>query len=137
MFSTHSLWDTFRGENPLLTITQTELVPAIINSYLAFYNEHGLLPVWDLAFNETNTMSGYHAIPIIADAILKNIKGFDYNDGLSGHANQCYAKHKGYPAYRQLGYVPQDTAEGSVTSDTGICIRRLVHSTGSPQAEGV
>ena len=115
IFSTHSLWDTFRGANPLLTITQTELVPSIINSYLAFYNQYGLLPVWDLAFNETNTMSGYHAVPIIADAILKNIKGFDYNEAYLAMRASAMQNIRATPAYRQLGYVPQDSAEGSVT----------------------
>ncbi len=115
LFSTHSLWDTFRGENPLLTITQTELVPAIINSYLQFYKENGLLPVWDLAFNETNTMSGYHAIPVIADAILKNIPGFDYEMAYVAMRASAMQNIRGTAAYRQYGYVPQDTLEGSVT----------------------
>lgn len=78
VYSIHSLWDTFRGTNPLFTVLQTNRVPGLINSYLAFYEQHGLLPVWDLHFWETNTMTGYHAVPVIADAILKGIKGFDY-----------------------------------------------------------
>lgn len=115
IFSRHSLWDTFRGENPLLTITQTELVPAIINSYLEFYNQYGLLPVWDLDFNETNTMSGYHAVPVIADAILKNIPGFDYEMAYVAMRASAMQNIRGTAAYRQYGYVPQDSMEGSVT----------------------
>ena len=62
-------------QNPLLTITQTEMVPSLINSFLLFYDQYGYLPVSDLHFNETNTMTGYHAVPVIADAIMKNIRG--------------------------------------------------------------
>lgn len=115
IYTVQSLWDTFRAANPLLTLTQTELVPSIINSYLSFYEQYGLLPVWDLQFNETNCMTGYHAIPIIADAILKGITGFDYNkafDAMKASANQNI---RSTDLYRQYGFVPQDKAGSSVT----------------------
>lgn len=113
--SIQSLWDTFRAANPLLTITQTEMVPFIINSYLAFYDQYGLLPVWDLQFNETNTMTGYHAIPIIADAILKGIKGFDYNKAYVAMKASANQNIRGSEAYRKYGYVPQNIHGSSVT----------------------
>jgi predicted alpha-1,2-mannosidase len=110
-----SLWDTFRAANPLLTITQTEFVPAIINSYLAFYDQHGLLPVWDLHFNETNTMTGYHAVPIIADAILKGIKGFDYEKAYTAMKASANQNIRGSNYYREYGFLPQDKEHESVT----------------------
>lgn len=113
--SVHSLWDTFRAANPLLTLTQTELVPKIINSYLAFYDQYGLLPVWDLHFNETNTMTGYHAVPIIADAILKNISGFDYEKAFEAMKKSAEQNIRGTNFYREYGYVPQDKHGSSVT----------------------
>jgi predicted alpha-1,2-mannosidase len=116
VFSVHSMWDIFRGASPLLTITQTEVVPNIINSYLAFYNQYGLLPVWDLEFNETNCMSGYHAVPIIADAILKNIKGFDYELAYTAMKKSAMQNIRGTDLYRQYGYIPQDKMGQSVTS---------------------
>jgi predicted alpha-1,2-mannosidase len=115
VMSIQSLWDTFRAANPLLTITQTELVPFIINSYLAFYDQYGLLPVWDLQFNETNTMTGYHAIPVITDAIMKGIKGFDYNKAYVAMKASAAQNIRGTDLYRQYGYVPQDLKGSSVT----------------------
>ena len=115
IFSEESLWDTFRAANPLLTITQTELVPNIINSFMAFYDQYGSLPVWDLDFNETNTMSGYHAVPIIADAILKNIKGFDWEMAYVAMRNSAMQDIRGTDVYKQFGYVPQDKHGQSVT----------------------
>lgn len=115
LYSVHSLWDTFRGANPLFTITQTQRVPHIIQSYLAFYRQSGLLPVWDLMFNETNTMTGYHAVAVIADAILKNIKGFDWSlayEAMKASANQNI---RATDYYRQFGFVPQDKHGWSVT----------------------
>ena len=72
-----SLWDTFRGAHPLLTITQPDKINDIVKSLLAHHDEYGLLPVWSLLGNETNTMTGYHSIPVIADAILKGHRDFD------------------------------------------------------------
>ncbi|MEO7310764.1 MAG: GH92 family glycosyl hydrolase [Chitinophagaceae bacterium] len=115
VLSVHSLWDTFRGANPLLTVTQTELVPNIINSFMAFYDQSGALPVWDLDFNETNTMTGYHSVPIIADAIMKNIRGFDWEMAYVAMRNSAMQNIRGTDAYRQFGYVPQDKYGHSVT----------------------
>ena len=115
ILSVHSLWDTFRGANPLLTITQTELVPNIINSFMAFYDQYGALPVWDLGFNETNTMTGYHSIPVIADAIMKNIRGFDWEMAYVAMRHSAMQNIRGTEAYRQYNYVPQDKHGWSVT----------------------
>ena len=68
-YTVFSLWDTFRGLNPLFTITQPDRNVDILNSMLAFYDENGLLPVWDLSTWETGCMSGYHAVPVLADAV--------------------------------------------------------------------
>jgi predicted alpha-1,2-mannosidase len=115
IMTVQSLWDTFRAANPLLTITQTELVPAIINSYLAFYDQNGLLPVWDLQFNETNTMTGYHAVPVIADAIMKDIKGFDYEKAYTAMKASAMQNIRGADLYRQSGFLPSDKSGESVT----------------------
>ena len=72
-----SLWDTFRSEHPLFTLIDADRVDDLINSMLSYYDEHGLLPVWSLVGNETNTMTGHHAVPVIADAYRKGYRGFD------------------------------------------------------------
>jgi len=115
IYTVQSLWDTFRAANPLFTLTQTERVPFIINSYLAFYHQSGLLPVWDLHFNETNCMTGYHSVPIISDAILKGIKGFDYNDAFEAMKKSAAQNIRGSNFYREYGFLPQDKQEESVT----------------------
>ena len=115
-YTLYSLWDTFRAEHPLLTLTQPEKYTSIINSMLAFYDEYGLLPVWDLSSNETNTMTGYHAIPVIADAILKDVPGVDQERAYKAMLASAYQKVREVPAYIEYGYVPQDVNGGSVTS---------------------
>lgn len=114
-YTVFSQWDVFRALNPLFTITQTNRLPDMINSMLQLYQDNGLLPVWDLSTWEANTMTGYHSVPIIADAILKNIKGFDYNLAYEAMRKSAFQKERGTPAYIQYGYVPQDKHGWSVT----------------------
>jgi predicted alpha-1,2-mannosidase len=115
ILSVNSLWDTFRAENPLLTITQTEMVPSLVNSFLAFYEQYGYLPVWDLHFNETNTMTGYHSLPVIADAIMKNIKGFDWDKAYKAMRRSAMQNIRGTETYRNFGFIPADKMGESVT----------------------
>ena len=49
----------------------------MVNTMLDIYDQQGKLPVWHLHGNETNTMVGYHAVPVIADAYLKGFRGYD------------------------------------------------------------
>ncbi|WP_232494241.1 GH92 family glycosyl hydrolase [Novosphingobium kaempferiae] len=110
--STFSLWDTFRAEHPLLTLVQPEKTTSdVVNSLIAS-REHspwGILPVWQFAGRETWTMIGYHAAPVIADAYLKGIGGFDANKALDAMvASADYAPYGGLGDYVKLGYVPID-----------------------------
>ena len=114
-FTVFSLWDTFRALNPLFTITQPGHLTEFINTMLAFYEENGLLPVWDLSSCETNCMTGYHAIPVVADAILKNTKGFNVEKAFTAMKKSAMQNVRGTDLYRQYGYIPQDKYGSSVT----------------------
>ncbi|WP_313514248.1 GH92 family glycosyl hydrolase [Sphingobacterium sp.] len=115
-YTLFSLWDTFRALKPLLSITQSERYTDMMNSMLAFYDENGLLPVWDLSTFETNTMTGYHAVPVLADAVLKDIPGIDHEKAFKAMLASANQKIREVPDYIEYGYVPQDVNGGSVTS---------------------
>ncbi|WP_445191590.1 GH92 family glycosyl hydrolase [Sphingomonas sp. Tas61C01] len=110
--STFSLWDTFRAEHPLLTLVQpaaitTDVVRSLIESRRN--SPDGILPVWQFAGRETWTMIGYHAVPVIADAYLKEIGGFDADAALDAMvASASYAPYGGLGDYMARGYVPID-----------------------------
>jgi predicted alpha-1,2-mannosidase len=114
-YTVFSQWDVFRALNPLFTITQTQRLPDMINSMLQLYEDNGLLPVWDLSTWEANTMTGYHSIPIIADAMLKGIKGFDYQTAYTAMRKSAFQNQRGTPDYIRFGYLPQDKHGWSVT----------------------
>ena len=114
-YTEFSLWDTFRALNPLFTLTQPDRITGLVNTMLVFYEENGLLPVWDLSTWETNTMTGYHAIPVLADAILKNTKGIDFEKAYLAMKKSAMQNIRGTKLYREYGYVPQDKYGSSVT----------------------
>jgi len=72
-YTVFSLWDTYRAFHPLMTILDEQKNEDFVSSMLKIYQQQGKLPVWHLWANETNTMVGLPAIPIIADAILKGV----------------------------------------------------------------
>lgn len=77
VYTIFSLWDTFRALHPLATIIDPERNNDYINSLLLKYEEAGLLPMWELAGNYTATMTGYHAVSLMADALAKGCADFD------------------------------------------------------------
>lgn len=120
-YSTFSLWDTYRALHPLLTLVQPERRNAdFINSLLASHRHspYGVLPVWSFHGQETWCMIGYHAVPVIADAYMKGIRGFDADYALQAMVDSAsYGPYDGIAQYMQLGYVPIDE-EGEAASKT-------------------
>ncbi|AZQ64544.1 glycoside hydrolase family 92 protein [Flammeovirga pectinis] len=115
-YSTFSLWDTFRAVHPLSTIIESQKRNAdFINTMLAHYDETGVLPVWSLAGNETNCMTGYHAMPVLADAVLKNIKGIDANRVFEAMQATSLQDARDLKVYKKYGFIPSDKGGESVT----------------------
>ncbi|WP_418603236.1 GH92 family glycosyl hydrolase [Hwangdonia sp.] len=114
-YSTLSLWDTFRAEHPLLTFVATGKVSDIINSMLAYYETKNILPVWTLYANETNTMTGYHSIPVIVEAYLKGIRGFDAEKAFEAMKTTMMQDERGLNHYKKHGYIPYSLIDESVT----------------------
>ncbi len=84
-YSTFSLWDTYRALHPLLTLVQPEQrTNDFVNSLLASRRDspYGVLPVWSFHGLETWCMIGYHSVPVIADAYMKGIRGYDADEAL-------------------------------------------------------
>jgi predicted alpha-1,2-mannosidase len=116
--SSLSLWDTYRAEQPLMTLIEPEQRTSdLIQSLLASQHESpfGILPIWQFQGIETWCMIGYHAVPEIADAYMKGIRGFDADEALKAMvASASYGPYGHLDDYRKLGYVPVDhDAEGA------------------------
>jgi len=115
MHTVFSLWDTFRALHPLFTIIERDRTNDLINSMLDMYMTDSLLPVWELAGNETNCMIGYHSVPVIVDAYKKGINGFDAHQALRAMVETASADQFGLKFYKSKGYIPSDKEGASVS----------------------
>jgi len=117
-YSIFSLWDTYRAEHPLFTLIQPARDSDMINTMLSYYDQSvdNLLPVWSLDNNETWCMIGYHAVPVIADAMIKNIKGFNWEKAYEAcKATAMNPDYDSVKEYANIGYVPFDHENESVS----------------------
>ncbi|WP_343539670.1 GH92 family glycosyl hydrolase [Sphingobacterium thalpophilum] len=127
-YSTFSLWDTYRASHPLFTYTDPDRVNDMVKSFIAFYEQNGRLPVWNIYGSETDMMIGNHAIPVIVDAYLKGIGDFDANKALAACVATANIDHyRGIGLYKKLGYVPYDVQD-TYSSDNWSLSRTLEYA---------
>jgi len=114
-YTVFSLWDTYRAAHPLYVLTQQKRSVDFIKTFIAQYEQGGLLPVWELSSNETFCMIGYHAVPVIADAYIKGLKDFDAEKALEAMINSANQNHHGLDAYKKQGFIASTDASESVS----------------------
>jgi predicted alpha-1,2-mannosidase len=134
-YTAYSIWDTFRAENSLLTLFAPERVDAMVQSLLQDYVEGGWMPKWPNP-SYTNIMIGTHADSLVAEAINKGFKAFDYQlayqavykDAMTppeGDTTRRWFDREPYTPYearagltyaKALGYIPADKISESASS---------------------
>lgn len=116
-YTTFSLWDTYRAAMPLMTILHPDRMPDIVNTMLAIADEQGRLPVWHLWGNETDCMVGNPGIPVVADAIVKGIEGFDRERAFEAIRRTAMNPDRGNGLRMKYGYIPCDLFNEAVAYD--------------------
>jgi predicted alpha-1,2-mannosidase len=109
--TTLSLWDTFRGENPLLYVLQPRHMEDVVKTMLMHYElmpDH-CLPVWVNAGKENWCMIAYHSISTIADAYRKGIHGFDKDLALKAMLDTMNLNRSELAEYRTRGYIARNS----------------------------
>lgn len=114
-YTVFSLWDTYRGAHPLLTLIDKKRTADFINTFIKQYEQGGRIPVWELAANETECMIGYHGVSVIADAMMKGIKGFDYEKAYEAAKNSAMKDIFGLDAYKKQNYIAVEDEHESVS----------------------
>lgn len=115
LYTDNGFWDTYRTVYSLLSLVQPARVGEIIQGFLNAYKEGGWLPNWPSP-GYRSCMIGTHIDVVIADAVVKNIPGFDYElayEAMCKHAETPIDGEHGYGRialreYLELGYVPAD-----------------------------
>ena len=117
VYTTFSLWDTYRAAMPLYSIFQSERYKDFINTMLDIYRKQGKLPVWHLHGCETNCMVGNPGIPPVADAIVKGFDGIDYELAFEAMKASALRPDRGQQYRMEYGYIPCDLMNESVAYD--------------------
>ena len=110
-YTTFSLWDTYRALHPLFNVLQPKRNADGIQSMLAHYDQSTLkmLPIWSNSANENWCMTGYHAVSVLADAVVKNNSGFDPEKALEAAVTTARnRRYDGVGDYIDKGYIPVD-----------------------------
>ena len=122
-YTTISIWDIYRGEFPLIMLTQPHRTNDIIKTMLVDYRQlnQQSLPIWPLWANETWCMTGFHVVGMILGAYTRGFRGYDVPAlyaavretavvGATANGNKELQEQ-----FRHYGYVPMGTANQSVS----------------------
>ena len=116
-YTCFSLWDTYRAKQPLMTIIQPEKAGEFVATMVDICDKQGDLPVWHLWGNETDCMVGDPGIPVVADAIVKEIKGFDREKAFDAIKKTAALGERGKEHRHKYGYIPCNLFNEAVAYD--------------------
>lgn len=114
-YTVFSLWDTYRAEHPLLTLIDKKRSADFVNTFLTEYEQGGCLPVWELSSCETNCMIGYHSVPVITEAFMKGVSGFDAQKALEAMKHSAMENRNGLKSYKENGYIKMNSEHENVS----------------------
>lgn len=116
-YTCFSLWDTYRAKQPLMTIIHPEKAGEFVATMVDICDKQGDLPVWHLWGNETDCMVGDPGIPVVADAIVKNIAGFDREAAFEAIKKTAALEERGKEFRHKYGYIPCNLFNEAVAFD--------------------
>lgn len=137
MYADHGYWDVYRAWYPFMTLVYPQRLGEILEAWVNAYREGGWMPQFP-APGYRACMSGSLIDSLFADAVMKDIVGFDREEayeGLRKHATQPGDPSRGYGRqgieyYLKMGYLPADRVNQSVaeTADAAygdFCIAQI------------
>lgn len=114
----YTFWDTFRTVNPLLTIIDQKRESGIIRCLLDIYQHRGWLPDAWTGGDYGSIQGGSNADVVITEAMLKNIKGFDYQLAFKAMINDAQKQApdptvvgRFVNVFDRYGYLPSATTD--------------------------
>jgi predicted alpha-1,2-mannosidase len=145
MYADHGYWDVYRAWYPFMSLVYPERLGEILEAWVNAYREGGWMPQFP-APGYRACMSGSLIDSLFADAIVKDIAGFDREtayEGLRKHAMQPGDPSRGYGRqgieyYLKMGYLPANRVNQSVaeTADAAygdFCIAKIAAKLGKSE----
>ena len=108
------IWDTYRTNHPLLGLIAPEKEIQIVNSLIDIFEHDGYMPDARSGNHNGRTQSGSNCDMVIAEAILKDFKGIDYekaweamvkNAEVPPGSDERKEGRGGLADYNRIGYV--------------------------------
>lgn len=125
-YTVFSLWDTYRNLHQLMTLVFPERQVDMVRSMIGISKDWGWMPKWELFGQETFTMEGDPAIPVIADTYLKGIRDFDIEAAMAAFRKSAEtpgAQNRMRPdndPYIERGYIPLGFFAGDLSGDNSV-----------------
>jgi len=121
----YCLWDTFRTVNPMLLLIEPDRQAGMVQSLLDTYVHTGWLPDCRIAGANGLTQGGSNGDIVVADAVMKGLKGIDANLAFAAieknadvNTDDSLKEGRELSEYIRLGYMPLElTRSGSRTMD--------------------
>lgn len=141
VYTVFSLWDTYRALHPLLSLIDRERTGDFLYTFMKHYEQGGMLTVWELSAFETWCMIGYHSVPVIYDAYVKNIVNYEPEKMLEAMVTSARLNKLGRPEFARYGYIPADMEHEDVSKTLEYayddwCIAQFAKATGNDTVAG-
>ncbi|HWS99854.1 MAG TPA: GH92 family glycosyl hydrolase [Pyrinomonadaceae bacterium] len=139
----YAIWDTFRTLHPLLTLIQPGRQRDMVRSLVDTYRHTGWMPDARIAGANGMTQGGSNSDVVIADALVKGLKGIDYQTAYQSMVRNAEVDsprpyHEGRVAseYKERGYLSmKEERSASRTleySYNDFCLAQVAKALGKP-----
>ncbi len=108
VYTTYSLWDTYRAAMPLYFLIHPESRADVVSNMVDIFDQQGKLPVWHLMACETDCMIGLPGVIVVADAIAKGFGGFDRERAFQACKASAMLPILAQDTRMEYGYIPCD-----------------------------
>jgi predicted alpha-1,2-mannosidase len=109
-YTQFSLWDSYRGQNQILSVIQPERYRDMVRSLVDMYRETGYLPRWTYANQDPGHMSGNPVIPFIGEGWCRGVLDDFTAEEKKELFDAMLERTQNNPGgdYEQRGYAPVD-----------------------------
>lgn len=113
----YCIWDTYRTTHPLIGLIAPEKQTRIVNAMIDIFEHEGYMPDARSGNYNGRTQGGSNCDMVVAEAILKDFKGIDYekaweamikNAEIAPGGNERKEGRGGLKDYNTIGYVSTD-----------------------------
>lgn len=110
----HAIWDTYRATHPFITLLRPSLEADMVESLVDIYRFDHYMPDARTSHDNGRTQGGSNCDMLVADALVKGVKGIDYETALQAMIKNATVPpgdderkqgRGGLEDYNRIGYV--------------------------------